>query len=339
MAKSFSIQFWLKKRLVDLLQRWQSEMADPADVYFSYRLLLGRVPEPRGWHNWCKNVQHDMTIETLTTAFFSSAEYRAKHELDLRIIPVQTEHFQIYVDTQDNSVGRPIQASQMYEPHLTSFLLHELRPEMVFLDIGANIGWFTLLAASRLSQGRVIAVEPNIYNVQLLNHSLLANQFKHVTVYPFAATDAAAILALSFIGSNGRITPTETGRFDQQYIQGLPLDQLLPENTRVDVLKIDIEGYEWVAFKGMNRILEQNRPLIVTEFHPKAMREYTGYTPEDYLQTLYELGYTLGVLEENGVVQALADASAIMAYWREKNARHGLTDELHLDLVARPRTA
>ncbi len=338
MAKSFSIQFWLKKGLVVLLQRFQKDIADPTDVYFSYRLLLERTPEPRGWQNWCNRIQHGMSLETLTSSFLTSAEYRAKHDAELRLALVQAEHFQIYVDSLDNSVGKPVMQSKSYEPHLTSFLLRELRPEMNFLDIGANIGWFTLLAASRLTQGRVMAVEPNIYNVQLLNHSLLANQFNHVTVYPFAATDAAAILSLAFIGSNGRIDTAHGSHANQQYVQGLPLDQLLPENTRIDVIKIDIEGYEWVAFKGMSQLLRRNRPLIVSEFHPKAMQEYTGYTPEDYLQTLYDLDYELGVLEEDGQVRALPDKGAIMAYWRAKNSQQGLKGEMHLDLVARPRT-
>jgi len=331
------IRTWLKKAIVRLLPHIQTQQADPTDVYFAYRLLLERQPEPEGWKNWYNRTQHGLTLGILRTSFLTSAEYRTQHDPDRHFSLVKTAYFQIYVDPDDASVGCTIHEHQEYEPHLTTFLLRELRPDMNFLDIGANIGWFTLLAASRLTEGRVIAVEPNGYNVQLLNRSLTANQFNHVTVYPFAATDAAAILALSYIGSNGRIVPGEEVTHFQQFVQGLPLDQLLPPATKVDVLKIDIEGYEWIAFKGMARLLQQNRPLIVTEFHPQAIRYYTGYAPEAYLQTLFDLDYDLGVLLPDGEVQVMPDKETIMAHWQTVNKQAGLTGQMHLDLVARPR--
>jgi FkbM family methyltransferase len=336
MNKLPSVSTEFKKGIAAFLKRWQTHNADPIDVYFAYRLLLERQPEKNGWQNWCKRVQHGLTREMLRTSFLMSAEYRTQHDPDLRQVLIETERFQIYVDLDDLSVSRPISQHKQYEPHLSTFLQRELRPDMHFLDIGANIGWFTLLAASLLPDGRVIAVEPNIYNVQLLNRSLVTNQFHHVTVYPFAATDAAAILPLSFIGSNGRIQQLDEVTPHQQFVQGLPLDHLLPPTTKIDVMKIDIEGYEWVAFKGMTRLLQQNRPLIVTEFHPQAIRQYTGYVPENYLQTLFDFEYTVGVLMPDGTVQTMPDRATIMAHWQSVNQQAGLTDELHLDLVARP---
>ena len=330
------IRTWLKKAIVRLLPRLQTQQADLADVYFAYRLLLERQPEPKGWQNWYDRVQHGLTLEVLRTTFLTSAEYRTQHDPDRHFSLVKTAHFQIYVDPDDVSVGRTIHEHQEYEPHLTTFLLRELRPDMNFLDVGANIGWFTLLAASRLTEGQVMAVEPNGYNVQLLNRSLIANQFHQVTVYPFAATDAAAILGLNSIGSNGRIAQSNPAMRQQQFVQGLPLDQLLPSTTKVDVLKIDIEGYEWIAFKGMARLLQQNRPLIVTEFHPQAIRDYTGYAPEAYLQTLFELDYEVSVLLPDGEVQGMVDKEAIMAHWQMVNEQAGRTGQMHLDLVARP---
>lgn len=336
MNKLASIRTELKKAFAAFLKRWQTHNADPIDVYFAYRLLLERQPEKDGWQNWCERVRHGLTVEMLRTSFLMSAEYRTQHNPDLRQILIETERFQIYVDPDDLSVSRPISKHKQYEPHLTTFLQRELSPDMHFLDIGANIGWFTLLAASLVPDGRVIAVEPNIYNVQLLNRSLVANQFHHVTVYPFAATDTAAILPLSFIGSNGRIQQLDKVTPHQQFVQGLPLDHLLPPTTKIDVMKIDIEGYEWVAFKGMTHLLQQNRPLIVTEFHPQAIRQYTGYVPENYLQTLFDLGYTVGVLMPDSTVQMMPDITAIMTHWQSINQQAGLTDELHLDMVARP---
>lgn len=330
--------FELKKGLVSFLKRIQNETAvDPLDVYFAYRLLLGRNPEPGGWRNWCNRVQSEMTQDSLRAAFLTSAEYRARHDPALRSALVETNHFKIYVDLDDLSVGRAIHDEKQYEPHLTTFLQRELRPPMHFLDIGANIGWFTLLAATLLTEGQVIAVEPNIYNVQLLNRSLLENGFQHVTVYPFAAASTPATLALSFIGSNGRIFQEKEVTPTMQFVQGLPLDHLLPPTTRIDVIKIDIEGYEWLAFKGMAGLLQRNRPLIVTEFHPQAIRNYTGYVPEHYLQTFLEMDYDLGILMPDGRVQAMPDKEAIMVYWQQINEHTGLKGGLHLDLVARPR--
>ncbi len=78
--------------------------------------------------------------------------------------------------------------TKTYEPHVTNLVKGILKEGGVFLDVGANIGYFTMLAASLVkANGKVIAIEPNPQNLQLIYSSLLENHLSNVAIYPYAA--------------------------------------------------------------------------------------------------------------------------------------------------------
>src|SRR5690606_15185214 len=95
-----------------------------------------------------------------------------------------------------------------YEPHVTAEVRRLLQPGMTFVDVGANIGYFALLAASLVgAQGKVIAFEPNLENCELLRRSIAANGFDDfVHVHPYAVAEKAQFFTLDVgTSSNGRI--------------------------------------------------------------------------------------------------------------------------------------
>ena len=107
---------------------------------------------------------------------------------------VKLNGFQMFVMPNDY-IGKLIIDSKTYEPHITAVIRKVLKEGDVFLDIGANIGYFTMLASSVVKgKGKVIAIEPNPQNLQLIYSSLLENKISNVTVYPYAASDKVAIL-------------------------------------------------------------------------------------------------------------------------------------------------
>lgn len=198
------VRLTLINLLTRLLSRLSRPQADPADIYYAYRLLLGRAPTAADWEIWRRDIQPGMSKNALAETFLNSAEFRAHHEIQPQLVP--TPHgFDIWVDTHDELIGQPIIATQAYEPHVTAILRRELRPDSVLVDIGANMGWFTLLSASLTPHGKVIAIEPNWANVQLVYRSLLQNEFRHVTLYPCAITANPTILELQHTRSNGRV--------------------------------------------------------------------------------------------------------------------------------------
>ena len=94
---------------------------------------------------------------------------------------VVVQGFKMIVDVGDRwGVGRKIYVQREYDPVETSYLMQVLKPGMLFLDIGANIGYFTLLAASAVGpEGRVIAVEPEPKNYRVLTKNLALNGIKN----------------------------------------------------------------------------------------------------------------------------------------------------------------
>lgn len=325
--------FSISNYLVKALSKIQTDAADSIDIYFCYRLLLGRKAESEGWQHWFDRVALGLTTRQLVKAFLTSREFRQKEETQ-SYTPVRLDDFVIYVDPDDRPIAESITCHKTYEPHVTAVLRKELQPEHVFLDIGCSIGWFTLLAASIVKSGKVIGIEPNHGNLQGLYRSLADNQFKNVIIFPYAATDRHTLLQLSSHAAYGFVHAPE-GTSDD-YVQGVTIDELLWSEPRIDIIKIDIEGHEPIALQGMQETINKYRPLVISEFHPKCIKTVTGCEPAEYLNMLIKMDYRLSVIEEDGNEVAMSQASEIIAYWQRRNEMRGTSDTLHLDLTARP---
>ena len=242
--------------------------------------------------------------------------------------------FGIYVMPSDY-IGRSILEGGNYESHVTGVIRNNLRDGDVFLDLGANIGYFTMLAGRLVGEaGKVIAVEPNPQNLQLMYASLLQNSMTNVDIYPYAASDTAGILRFTTVGSNGGVV-TEHSR-DQKHFLLVPsvtLDHVLRDVPRIDLVKIDIEAHELAAIRGMENTIRRLKPRIITEFHPWAMTLNNTEPPVNYLHKLIDLGYQLSVIEPNGTVLEMQDAENILSYWRSLGK-----EMAHLDLLAQPKS-
>ena len=215
----------------------------------------------------------------------------------------------------DDYIGNAIISSRLYEPHVTAVVRRELRPGDTFLDIGGNIGYFSMLASSIVGQsGKVITFEPNPQNLQLIYESQLRNGFVNQAIYPYAVSDQPGILRFTTVGSNGGVV-TETSLDQNHYllVQAAVIDDVLPDQP-ITMVKIDIEAHEPFALRGMTKLLKKYRPKIVTEFHPWAMEGNNVDPPEEYLKQLEDFGYRLGVIEAAGV-QTMSRRE-ILAHWK-----------------------
>jgi FkbM family methyltransferase len=247
-----------------------------------------------------------------------------------RVQEVDLGDFRILADPADLAVGAALVRDRSYEPHLVAQLRRRLRPGAAMLDLGANIGFYTLLAAAAVGPtGRVVSFEPNGANLQLLYGSLLANRFENVEVFPFAASDHRGFQPLLTVGSNGVLNFVDSGNLT--IVPLVRLDDVLPAGARFDVVKMDIEGHEPAALRGMERLLRRCRPVLFTEFFPWAIRQGGG-DPERYLQALLDLGYGVEVLKHDGAVVPARGADDVMSTWASYRS-----EMIQVDLVATPR--
>lgn len=171
---------------------------------------------------------------------------------------------------KDNGVERSLYYSGTYEKGTLDVMIHLLREGDTFVDIGANIGLMSILAARAVkAKGKVISFEPNPVTRAILEENIRINDVTNIEVSSFAigsATEKALIYDRwdANRGSASLIKPDmETDSYE---IQVTPLSQYLPAGTRIDLIKIDVEGYELEALKGSKEILASpNAPMLIVE--------------------------------------------------------------------------
>jgi FkbM family methyltransferase len=211
-----------------------------------------------------------------------------------------------------------------------------LRPGHVFVDVGANIGFFTNLGAHLVGRaGHVVAVEPLDKNVQLIYRSLERNGFNQVTVYVCAASDRAGLVSISTDSgtSNGQVLATVSRDLRVALAQARQLDDLTAGLERVDLVKLDIEGYELLAWRGFRRGLSTYRPKVLTEFHPHCMRKFVGVDPLEYLNELFSYGDSIQVLLPRGGRKVCDTPADVMHHWESANRTERADGKLHLDIL------
>lgn len=157
-----------------------------------------------------------------------------------------------------------------YEAPLQRLLADALRPGDVFYDIGANVGFFSLLASQRVGAGRVIAFEPLPANLELLRRNLALNGADNVSIVDAAVADTSGRARFTVGGSASQGALADEGI----EVAVVALDELdLPPPT---VMKIDVEGAESRVLAGAVRLLTHHRPVIFLSSH--GFRQYDACT-------------------------------------------------------------
>jgi len=179
-----------------------------------------------------------------------------------------------------------------YERDLQRLLAASLKPGDVFFDIGANVGFFSLLGASLVEPtGHVYAFEPFPRNVGLLERNLALNEVANVTIFPAAVADTEG---WGNLGSASSPSQNSLGS-EGLRVSLVSLDALSSAGRLSDpsAMKIDVEGAESRVLAGARRMLERCRPLIFLSTH--------GHEQHDQCwQYLQALGYRLR-LRRDGV--------------------------------------
>jgi FkbM family methyltransferase len=165
-----------------------------------------------------------------------------------------------------------------------------------FVDVGAHVGWFTVLAA-QLGANLVVAVEPAPANVELLRKNVQA--YGTVRVVAAAAWDCYQRLPLHLSASNTGDNrcygePDFPGASDTVEAYATTLDSLVVE---ADFVKIDTQGSDHRVIRGMKRLILECRPTIMMEFSPYHIRA-AGDDPREVYARICDLGYTVETLPE-----------------------------------------
>jgi FkbM family methyltransferase len=188
--------------------------------------------------------------------------------------------------------------------HLNELLYIQktLCPNMTFIDIGANQGEFTLFAANKLSNGKVISFEPVSKQLNYLKYNLKINNFKNVDLHEFGLSDKDETLPV-YTSHNRELHggiheglssmfKSESRSEIEEHIIVKNFDKYFEAKglKRLDFIKIDIEGAELFALNGMINHLKKFKPQILLEMN-EATFNSAGYTSKDMFSFLSKLGY------------------------------------------------
>jgi FkbM family methyltransferase len=214
------------------------------------------------------------------------------------------------VDTRDSLLAPWLLMDGLWESHVTGWFHDTLRGGQVFVDVGANIGYFTLLGARLVGPtGRVVAVEAHGGLFDILRRNVIINGYRQtVETVQVAAWSAPArlkfhqranYLANSSLGPVGASGLADLGDTEEDvYVDARPLDEILGAGRRVDVIKVDVEGAEVHAFQGLAQTLAANPAIVVLfEWSPEQLAQ-VGNTREELVDLLAGHGLGFRLIED-----------------------------------------
>jgi FkbM family methyltransferase len=192
-----------------------------------------------------------------------------------------------------------------YEEPEILFLEKTLRPGDVFIDGGANIGLFTLVASRAVGDaGKIFAFEAAKENFERLSYQLQLNGCKNVNALHLALSDSPGQIEIKIHQKNNNSGMTGA------YLDVYSSSELTPATslddfvataglTELALIKLDIEGGEFRAVKGMVKTLEKFRPVLMVEFEP-ALLKRAGHSIEELEQLILASGYEKFFLDRSG---------------------------------------
>lgn len=267
------------------------------------------------------------------------------------VIDVQGSKMFINVNDSDLRMKKTFQAYGMnliHEESTTALFKKAVKPGHIVVDLGANIGYFTLLAAKLIGEdGKVFSFEPEPKNFGYLKKNIELNHYKNVFAYQKAVSNNVGktkLFICAYDSGHHTINHFEgieayrqgrRGETKEIEIDMVTLDNFLADKTgRVDIIKIDVEGAEALAIEGMEETIKKNKNIIIfLEYFPLLIKKM-GSSPQQLIESLlsdfqfnlFAIGHDYSVSNSN------TDLIKIQTYEQLKNLLKGETDHVNLFL-------
>jgi FkbM family methyltransferase len=227
-----------------------------------------------------------------------------------------TAHFDLSLRVRtEDVVGRHLYKYGAHEPATTEYLKEhlQLRDGDVVLDVGANIGWYSLIF-DRIASSKsvdIFAFEPDPTNYALLCENVSRNSADHVHTQQLAVADVEDTLQLHLYGKSnlGRHSLLDIHEGETVDVQTVILDRFWVAQGLGDrtprFIKMDIEGFELMALRGAANVLSRC-PMVMLEYSPGYMTA-ASITPAELIDLMLSHGFLANVLEDGALVPQDAD--------------------------------
>lgn len=234
-----------------------------------------------------------------------------KHGFGENLVLKEIQGNKMYLNPRDQGISTELLVRRIHEPAATKILKEELSEGMHVVDIGANIGYYALIEAQIVSNiGKVYAIEPELSNFELLKKNVQVNCFDNIVEtfqLAIADKDGPSKLYISDASNLHSLFNLENTSEDRYIIiKTSTLDNFLRDKTRIDLIRMDIEGFEYKVIDGMIETLEKEKSLkLFIEFHPHLLKAQ-GWSVKPLLRKLAAFGF---------------EPTAVVIKWRDEIIR------------------
>lgn len=233
----------------------------------------------------------------------NNKELTAKYDSTLKINLNLSDH-----------IHQQIYFLNYYDKRGILFIKQFLKEGYTFIDIGANIGCYSLIAAKYVGKkGRVICFEAIKETYNSLNENIKINNLENTYVFNNAIYNRNQKLTLHVANKyNSGMSSIHNHSSEAgitQQCEAITLDDFISKNEtkRIDLIKIDIEGAEIYALQGMLNVIKQFKPTILIELSDSVL-ENTNINKTEIIKLLIDLGYTQHGIDKNGELISLNEA-------------------------------
>ena len=198
-----------------------------------------------------------------------------------------------------------------YEKELRDLLKQIVKPNDVFIDIGANIGYFSLLIAHHFPSAKVISFEPVADPFKKMNENISLNNIENIITVNAAAGEVNEekelfVSAPDNLGMSSFQQPENYSGY-KEIVKVVSIDEWFKRSglSKIDIVKLDIEGSELAALRGMKEVLQNCRPLLIVEINPETLSMFNlkPFYIYDYLE---QHGFKRFLILENGMLKQLS---------------------------------
>lgn len=234
--------------------------------------------------------------------------------------PIDVDGHQMFLDPGD-MLG--LSSGEVWEPLEVGAMKSLLRPGDNAIDLGAHIGYFSLLMARIVgSEGRVWSFEPDRSNYRILKANIELNRYRNIVAENAAVGSSSGILSLFRSATNSgdhRVVPAEEER-ERVRVRSVSLDDYYKDGPSIAFMKMDVQGVEPEVIRGATRFLSDNPKLIfLSEFWPFGLRNVVP-SAKVYFEQLVSMGFVIFDLDEDQGRIVPADPARVMGM--EKRLPH-----------------
>ncbi len=234
---------------------------------------------------------------------------------------VKVQDHMMFLDKQDSLW---LSINGVYEKFETELVKQKIKKGDIVLDVGANIGYYTLIFAKLVGDtGKVFAFEPDPTNFQILKKNIALNGYKNVELIQKALSDknqkVTLILNKQNTAGNYLSSKHQTSKNSIQ-IDAITTDDYFKNfKQKIDFIKIDVEGAETMVLKGMSNSLSNNKNLkLMVEYNSDAIMNM-GLEPKSYLELLVKNDFSIFDINTKNMKIEKSDIQTIIKKYRDEH--------------------